>query len=130
MSSYEKLCEYLKIKLEYGYTIKNKEVYIKNCNKTGVIALFSKKTDLKVVKVSKQMNFTAEKQIELIKLLIKDFTFNCERNSINSEFVVKCDADISFYATSYDFAEAITSLVLSLIKAGGLDKEEVKKILE
>lgn len=133
MTNYEKLCEAIGIFTEWVYTVYQfGNVYV--CGKQALqenAHLFKERRTAKVKKAEKLYPiFTAEKQIELIKLLIKDFTFNCEQNRINSEFVVSSEADISFYATSYDFSGALAGIVLQLIEAGELDKDEVRRILE
>ena len=67
MSEISKLYKNAGKELEYRYTIKGKEITVESCDKNAIIALFSKpKTNFKVIKVDREMYFTAEKQLNLI----------------------------------------------------------------
>lgn len=72
--------------------------------------------------------FTAEKQINIIKLLGKSTDlhyFGCGMSSLSEstdEGTIEVEND--------DFAQALAQLTTELMKAGELDKEKVKEVLE
>ncbi len=72
-------------------------------------------------------DFTAEKQLEIIKLIAKDMIhiqpYPCENKDwwLNS-----CSAE----GVHTDFTQALAQLTTELMNAGELDKSKVKEILE
>lgn len=119
------------VKLEYRYSLKGKEITVDSCNKEFVINFFKKSTsNFKVVKVNKIMNFTAEKQLNLIKffgrsgnicIVLRDFKgtwliTNYMRNGMGENI---------------DFSQALATFVINvwdLLNEAG--KQEIKRILE
>lgn len=83
--------------------------------------------------------FTPEKQLELIKLILKADNID-QLNQYYSEvlrcFVFECRTlpEINIYSSwttkNKDYALALAEMALVLIKDNQLDKSEVKKILE
>lgn len=72
------------------------------------------------------LRFTAEKQIELIKLISKE---NFVSNYVpKKEYWVLMTNDYASH--NNDFSEALAGLTLNLIEAGELDKDEIRRILE
>lgn len=134
MTNFEKLCETAGIKLEYRYFIKGREITIENCDKNSIISLFSKpkKSNFKVIKADKNLNFTAEKQIELIKLIISDGTLiplHLITEGKENTYIIGCYGG-DYYGKNPDFPEALAGLALQLIEAGELNKEAVRKVSE
>lgn len=84
--------------------------------------------------------FTAEKQLELIKLISKnqigkDYKIlEIDRDEIDNLYYFsltnKEDKCQSTYVSNQDFAQALAQLTTELMKAGELDKEKVREILE
>lgn len=75
--------------------------------------------------------FTAEKQIEIIKLIVQNGTLT----TLQIEYFTKeKDYKLSTYqkAANYnkDFSEALAQLTTELMNTGELDKEKVKEILK
>ena len=107
MSNYEKLCE---------------AVGIDPCAKCVSQILCCEIDD-------KHPDFTAEKQIELIKLLMRKGSFaGFTSDTILNSYVI-C-FNLSINQENEDFSAALADLTLQLIKAGELDKDEVRRILE
>lgn len=75
-------------------------------------------------------NFTAEKQIEIIKLLSKNNRLNITQLDIISPYMVSLGFKMEINFGGDTLEEALANLTLQLIEAGKLDKEEVKRILE
>lgn len=74
-------------------------------------------------------NFTAQKQIELIKLIADKGMISFYRMKIESaEYCANWRKHSLVYEK--DFSEALASLALQLIETGELDKNEVRKVLE
>lgn len=75
MSEIEKLYENAGVEIQYGYDVeynkKSEHYRLLNCNKNAVITLFPeyKSKGYKVTKVNKMANFTAEKQLKLIRYI-------------------------------------------------------------
>ena len=119
MTNYEKLCE--AVRIEHVYEICNKFKSCKNepCKNC--------QNNVKVYPI-----FTAEKQIELIKLLAATESFTVDFSEIpprndNEQWACMCNFKSAFSA---DFAEALAGLTLQLIEAGELGKEAVRKVFE
>lgn len=72
-------------------------------------------------------DFTAEKQIELIKLIAKTLIFFSAMYNHSGEYDL-CINGIS--GIQDDFTQALAQFTTELIKAGELDKQKVKEILE
>lgn len=82
--------------------------------------------------IRKCFDFTAEKQLEIIKLIMKieHFTLVDKEVSVTS----MKNKNIGMWckdATSYssDFTQALAQLTTELMRAGELDKEKVKEVL-
>lgn len=80
-------------------------------------------------------DFTAEKQLEIIKLIIdKCHTFDIFKGfSKDAVFHIGAIEEWSEYkynGENQDFTQALAQLTTKLMKAGELDKEKVKEILE
>ena len=137
MNNYEKLCKAVGVKLIYKcehllqnkYCDENKlcrDTFFEpfpRCEKENCTKKYKK---IGLAEDEDINNFTAEKQIETIKLISHRILiinhqehFSCEINSM-----------FSYGWKSADFSEALAGLALQLIKAGELNKEKVKKILE
>lgn len=90
--------------------------------------------------VTKARNFTAEKQLELIKLLSKnrigkDYKIlEIEQDEIDNlcyfSLTNKDNRCQSTYVSNQDFTQALAQLTIKLMNAGELDKEKVKEIFE
>jgi len=82
----------------------------------------------------KQRYFTAEKQLEIIKLIGKVKDFNCFFDENDKEWVFSAGLTLpvcfDIQESHKDFAQALAQLTTELLKAGELDKEKVKEILE
>lgn len=79
-------------------------------------------------------DFTAEKQIEVIKLIGLERGFKVIINE-GYDYILAEDmyADDQYNKQGYsttDFAQALAQLTTELMNAGELDKQEIKKILE
>lgn len=79
----------------------------------------------------KYPDFTAEKQLEIIKLIVQNGTLN----TLQMEYFIKeKDYKLSTYRkeSNYnkDFTQALAQLTTELMNAGELDKEKVKEVLE
>ncbi len=70
-------------------------------------------------------DFTAEKQLEIIKLLNDTSDFHCAHNNLSS---LTEEGAIEVY--NEDFSQALAQLTIELMNAGELDKSKVKEILE
>lgn len=82
----------------------------------------------------KYPDFTAEKQLEVIKLIatireIQVYTIPYE-NEGNKYFVSVTDGNTHFTCVNRDFTQALAQLTTELMNAGELDKQKVKEILE
>ncbi len=86
-------------------------------------------------------DFTSEKQLEIFQLIHQaDYIdyITSYVDEIRKEYVFKAllvcefssEEPIMHYARNQDFAQALAQLTTKLIKAGKLDKEKVKEILE
>lgn len=85
-------------------------------------------------------HFTAEKQIELIKLIStnkidKNYKIlEIDKDEIDSLFYFSLsdreDRCQSIYVSDKDFAQALAKLTIALFTTGNLDKEKIKEILE
>lgn len=79
-------------------------------------------------------DFTAEKQLEVIKLIGKVKDFNCFFSSSDREWYLSAGLElpISFdlQESDTDFTQALAQLATELMKAGELDKEKVKEVLK
>lgn len=85
-------------------------------------------------------DFTAEKQLELIKLIStnrigKDYKIlEIDRDEIDNLYYFsltnKEDKCQSTYVSNKDFTQALAQLTIELMNAGELDKNKVKEILE
>lgn len=113
-------------------TIKPEERFpLRSCTKGEVISYCRDKKYYGYCKVNKVIktypDFTAEKQLEIIKLLFGGtYDFNGFFGSDNKYHLhLK-----SLMAFNQDFTQALAQLTTELMKAGELDKEKVKGILE
>lgn len=87
------------------------------------------KSVFKVVKVNKYLSdFTAEKQLELIQLIASERGLLMKENAL-TVLNLKREKDIELCVDGC-FVQGLAALVTNLIKAGELDKEKVKEILE
>lgn len=76
-------------------------------------------------------DFTAEKQLELIKLIGATyvyFYYYSERGK--HDFTVELVDNRTIHGRCNDFTQALAQLTIELTNAGELDKEKVKEILE
>ena len=130
MTNYEKLCEAVEIEsIDSGCCCKKDDSicirgYIvdascpENCTNCEYFERHSMLLPL----------FTAEKQIELIKLLMNagcftGYTYKTEAKQYILSYALKnCHNE--------NFSEALAGLVLQLIEAGELDKDKVRKVLK
>ena len=89
--------------------------------------------------VDKYPDFTPEKQLELIKLILKADnvdSFSQYYSAVLKAFVFTCKSlpEMNTYnvweSINTDYALALAELVLRLIEENQLDKSEVKRILE
>lgn len=71
-------------------------------------------------------DFTAEKQIEIIKLLNDTRDFHCVNNALSA--LTEDGDEIEVHGK--DFTQALAQLTTELMNAGELDKQKVKEILE
>lgn len=84
--------------------------------------------------------FTAEKQLELIKLIStnrigKDYKIlEIGRDEIDNLYYFsltnKEDKCQSTYVSNKDFTQALAQLIIELMKAGELDKEKINEVLK
>lgn len=80
--------------------------------------------------------FTPEKQLELIKLVLKKPYIEWEQYFENNKFIMKADMPDETYACltidveNTEYALALAEFITELLKIKRLDKTEVKKILE
>lgn len=74
-------------------------------------------------------NFTAEKQIELLKLIIEDNVIGFFKitQGLDKDYILFYEGCRSQHQ---DFTQALAQLTTELMNAGELDKEKVKEILE
>ena len=136
MENYTKLCESVGIKVKMLCDCEYRNLYLYRISYGNDVCEYAdENTKISCIECEKgQCNipyypdFTAEKQIELIKLISKDFSFNCYFSLSNNNYVVGADA--YFFNKTCDFSEALAGLALQLVEAGELDKEEVRKVLE
>ncbi len=70
-------------------------------------------------------DFTAEKQLQIIKLLNDTSDLHCVHNTLSS---LTEEEAIEVY--NEDFTQALAQLTTELMNAGKLDKKKVKGILE
>lgn len=120
-------------------TIKPEEKFpLRSCSKKEVISYCRDKDNYGYCKVNKTLKifpkFTAEKQLEIIKLItelteIHIYTIPYA-NEGNKYFVGVTDGNAHLTRLNQDFAQALAQLTTELMKAGELDKEKVKEILE
>ncbi len=79
-------------------------------------------------------DFTPEKQLEIIKLIGKTKDFNCFWSENDKEWFFSAGLTLpicfDFQESNKDFSQALAQLTTELMKAGELDKEKVKEILE
>lgn len=79
-------------------------------------------------------DFTAEKQLELIKLIVnqnKSIVINSALVDHKSGFLIMKDSlFLDSIGANTDFTQALAQLTTKLMKAGELDKGKVKEILE
>ena len=81
-------------------------------------------------------SFTPEKQLELIKLVLKKPYIEWEQYFENNKFIMKADMPDETYACltidveNTEYALALAEFITELLKIKRLDKSEVKKILE
>lgn len=104
--------------------------YEKLCEVVGINPIFIPKKVIKDGLQLKEMTntFTAEKQLEFIKLIIDTTIQTIEIDKPGNYYNVQTmEYDITLET---EFSEALAGLVLQLIKAGELNKDEVKRILE
>lgn len=83
--------------------------------------------------VTKERNFTAEKQLEIIKLIgFSDYSISIYKKGRGaiSVAVEPNTFKYSYSARAQDFTKALAELTTELMKANELDKEKVKGILE
>lgn len=81
----------------------------------------------------KYPDFTAEKQLELIKLIgLCDYNISIYEK-VKGAISIAAEPNTfkySYNATAQDFSKALAQLTTDLMNAGELDKEKVKEILE
>lgn len=139
MSEIEKLYENAGVEIQYGYDVYNKksEHYrLLNCNKNAVITLFPecKSKGYKVTKVNKTANFTAEKQLELIKWLTKREDFALGYYPSYNIWVAKTEFCWEYYEKTYEHKnpeQALAGLINNLWQdLTDTEKAEIKRILE
>ena len=79
-------------------------------------------------------DFTAEKQLEIIKLIGKFKDFNCFFDNRSRRWFFSAGLELpvcfDFQEENTDFTQALAQLTTELMNAGKLDKEKVKEILE
>ena len=133
----EKLYELAGVKLEYRYSIKGRVATIDNCNKEFIINFFQKPTsNFRVTKANKVMNFTTEKQLELIKWLVnknEDLRLNKLLGSKHYRMgLCALTENVRYkYIGLGEFNEALAGLVINLWQdLTDEQKQEVKGILE
>lgn len=81
--------------------------------------------------LSEYPEFTAEKQLELIKLIAKTYAFySLFDNTKSQEWRIGSVLSFDYKVKNKDFEQALAQLTTGLIKAGELDKSKVKEILE
>jgi len=89
--------------------------------------------------VTEKRSFTPEKQLEIIKLIAtnkigEDYrNIAFDKDEINDKwyFSVNIHKKVNAYiSNNLDFSQALAQLTTELMKAGELDKEKVKEILE
>ena len=119
MTNYEKLCEILAIKkLHECQTYDECPLGLSNpcdiCDCESYSLVFP--------------DFTAKKQIEMIKLIADITQQTIEIDKTGNYYNVQTIE----YSTPLEteFSEALAGLALQLVEAGELDKEEAKRILE
>lgn len=81
---------------------------------------------------SEYPDFTAAKQLEIIKLIcqLDEFSFQCYLIPGSNQWVMEVlEIGIST-VNNTDFAQSLAQLTTELMNAGELDKEKVKEILE
>ncbi len=145
MSEIEKLMQNAGVKIQYGYDIeynkKNEHYRLLNCNKNAVITLFPeyKSKGYEVTKVNKAANFTAEKQLSLIRWLCKTRDFAFEGIFINDIYYLGCRQTKNINTGKYyisnvenkNFEDALASLINNLWQdLTEEEKAEIKEILK
>lgn len=84
----------------------------------------------------KERTFTPEKQLELIKLVLKKPYIEWEQYFENNKFIMKADMPDETYACltidieNTEYALALAEFITELLKIKRLDKSEVMRILE
>lgn len=78
--------------------------------------------------------FTAEKQLDVIKLIGKVKDFNCFFDNRSGEWFFSAGLELpiifDWQESNQDFTQALAQLTTELMKAGELDKGKVKEVLE
>lgn len=130
-----------------GIEINKDSSYVCNSYQNGYCERFNHKCELGRTECSlydykkdTYPPFTAEKQLELIKLLSKnrigkDYKIlEIDRDEIDNLYYFsltnKEDKCQSTYVSNKDFTQALAQLTTELMNAGQLDKEKVKEILQ
>lgn len=129
------------VKPKYIYTVKGQSTTLR-VEANWLIWKFKdrkKKSVFKVVKVNKyNPDFTAEKQLEIIKLMIvlAERTHSQlqieKKDNVWIMYIIGYDSDFegTYSVQSQDFTQALAQLTTELMNAGELDKTKVKEILE
>ncbi|MDE6138560.1 MAG: hypothetical protein K2F57_03730 [Candidatus Gastranaerophilales bacterium] len=115
-------------------------VYIvkENSERMKAKAIFHKKNEAENYQkkfggeLSKGFNFTAEKQLEIIKFIgsRKDFYINIAGAKWELSALSDSNFDGILEIQNQDFTQALAQLTTELMNTGELDKEIVKEILE
>lgn len=118
-------------------TIKSEEKFpLRSCTKKEVTSYCRDKKYYGYCKVNKVIKifppFTAEKQLEIIKLIANDSIPRdfCIRGKQYSGGKYALFQSNYYYSAEDNFSQALAQLTTKLMKAGGLDKSKVKEILE
>lgn len=74
-------------------------------------------------------SFTAEKQLEIIKLIAQESILKMLSMPISKSWEISVGPS-GKYGGNMDFTQAIAQLTTELMKLGELDKEKVKEVLE
>lgn len=116
-TNYDKLCEAAGIQQQY-----NCRPHIDLCCKLGLCS----------PACAEYPAFTAEKQIELIKILAKDNRLNIAQLDLTGDmrYMVSLGFKMEINFGGESIEEALACLALQLLEAGELDKEEVRRVLE
>lgn len=106
-------------------------IYDSDCNKkeTGKCA----KCEFAQIQNLGYPDFTAEKQLEIIKLIgLSDYNISIYKK-VEGTISIAAEPNTykySYSATAQDFSLVLAQLTTELMKAGELDKEKVKGVLE